>query len=200
MNNGSVDIKRGGTGGRDQGVGRSGCEVGQSVDEVDAAGELISVIWTSISSAVKRVLTFGIQMQAKKHRAHEISTFLPTLPPADPPIRFRRYCIRGPTIRYARVLATARYYTPYTHLRTLSTYKWERCMKLSRTRVSTRILSALYPLPGSLLPQKKHPARYQTLTSLTSRCQLPKTLTSDCHVLDCDQKEIGYWVTRHEQQ
>ena len=42
MDNGSVDIKRGGTGGRDQGVGRSGCEVGQGVDEVDAAGELIS--------------------------------------------------------------------------------------------------------------------------------------------------------------
>ena len=47
MKNGSIDIKRGGTGGRDQGVGRSGCEVGQGVDEVDAAGELISVIWTS---------------------------------------------------------------------------------------------------------------------------------------------------------
>ena len=29
-------------------VGRSGCEVGQGVDEVDAAGELISVICTSI--------------------------------------------------------------------------------------------------------------------------------------------------------
>ena len=66
MNNGSVDIKRGGTGGRDQGVGRSGCEVGQGVDEVDAAGELISVIRTSISSAMKRVLTFVVQMQAKK--------------------------------------------------------------------------------------------------------------------------------------
>jgi hypothetical protein len=90
MNNGSVDIKRGGTGGRDQGMGRSGCKVEQGVDEVDAAGELISVIWTSISSAVKRVLTFGVQMQAKKHRVHEISTFLPTLPAPDPPIRFRR--------------------------------------------------------------------------------------------------------------
>lgn len=62
MNNGSVDIKRGGTGGRDQGMGRSGCKVEQSVDEADAAGELISVIWTSTSSAVKRVLTFGVQM------------------------------------------------------------------------------------------------------------------------------------------
>jgi hypothetical protein len=39
---------------------------------------------------MKRVLTFGVQMQAKKHRVHEISTFLPTLPPPDPPIRFRR--------------------------------------------------------------------------------------------------------------
>jgi hypothetical protein len=44
MNNGSVDIKRGGKGGGDQGVRWSGCEVGQGVDEVDAAGELISVI------------------------------------------------------------------------------------------------------------------------------------------------------------
>ena len=79
-------------------MGRSGCKVEQGVDEADAAGELISVIWTSISSAVKRVLTFGVQMQAKKHRVHEISTFLPALPPPDPPIR------------YAHVLATARYY------------------------------------------------------------------------------------------
>jgi hypothetical protein len=90
MNSGPIDIKRGGTGGRDQRVGRSGCEVGQGVDEVDAVGELILVIWISISSAVKRVLTFGIQMQAKKHRVHEIFTFLPTLPPPDPCIRFRR--------------------------------------------------------------------------------------------------------------
>ena len=44
MNNEFVDIKRGGTGGKDQGLGRSGCKVGQGVDEVNAAGELISVI------------------------------------------------------------------------------------------------------------------------------------------------------------
>src|SRR5271156_778659 len=43
-----------------------------------------------ISSTVKRVLTFGVQMQAKKHRVHEISTFLPALPLLDPPIRFGR--------------------------------------------------------------------------------------------------------------
>ena len=46
MNNGSIDIERGGTGARDQGVGRSGSEVRYGVDEVDAADELISVIWT----------------------------------------------------------------------------------------------------------------------------------------------------------
>ena len=128
MDNGSVDIKRGGTGGRDQGVGRSGCEVEQGVDEVDAAGELISVIWTSISSAMKRVVSFGVQMQAKKHRVHEISTFLPTLPPADPPIRFRRvyagpqyathaYWRRRDTIRpirtYVRLVRTNGNAVPY---------------------------------------------------------------------------------------
>ena len=82
MDNRSVNIKRGGTGGRDRRMRRSGCKIGPSVDEVDAAGELLSVIQTSILSAVKRVLTFGVQIQAKKHRVHEISTFLPTF--ADP--------------------------------------------------------------------------------------------------------------------
>ena len=87
----------------------------QGVDEVDAAGELISVIWTSTSSAVKRVLTFGLQMQAKKHRVHEISTFLRTLPPADPPIRFRRI-YAGPQY------ATPAYWRRRDTIRTIRTY------------------------------------------------------------------------------
>src|SRR2546423_393821 len=65
-------------------------------------------------------------MQAKKHRVNQISTSLSTLPPTYT----LQTCIRGLTIRYARVLATARYYAPYTHLRTLSTYKWERWRSL----------------------------------------------------------------------
>jgi hypothetical protein len=85
MNNGSVNIKRGGTGGRDQGVGRSGCEVGQDFDEVDTAGELILVIWASISSTAN-LRRSNAGKEASRSRDLNLPSHFAT---PDLPIRFR---------------------------------------------------------------------------------------------------------------